>query len=168
MSQKNSFLTQIWPHLNTSIKSVAYLMHHLACHQWSKLQTKFTMLDYSGKNPNRWVEDILFRKPALKLLDLSLYPKKFQRKQAFTPGNSAKLCDTPRKFQVQKPRPLETIWFFLVHSWKFHFFLDWPLEFPHVLSWIPLEIPCPGRPCFDFFWNSPFWRVLDKKYQKAA
>ena len=84
-------------------------MHHLACHQWSKLQTKFTMLDYSGKNPNRWVEDILFRKPALKLLDLSLYPKKSQRKQAFTPGNSAKLCDTPRKFQVQKPRPLETI-----------------------------------------------------------
>ena len=27
--------------------------------------------------------------------------------QAFTPGNSAKLCDTLWKFQFQKPRPME-------------------------------------------------------------
>ena len=41
------------------------------------------------------VEDILFWKNPLEFLDLSLYPYKFRRKEAFTPGNSAKLCDTP-------------------------------------------------------------------------
>ena len=43
----------------------------------------------------------------MEFLNLSLYHKKFQRKQAFIPGNSAKLCDTPWKFQGQKPRPME-------------------------------------------------------------
>ena len=42
----------------------------------------------------------------MEFLNLSLYHKKFQRKQAFTPRNSAKLCDTPWKFQGQKPRPM--------------------------------------------------------------
>ena len=42
MSQKISFLTQYWPFLNISIKAVAYLMHHLVCHHWSKFQTKLT------------------------------------------------------------------------------------------------------------------------------
>ena len=41
--------------------------------------------------------------------------------------------------------------------WKFHFFFNWPLEFPR--SSIPLEIPCLLHPChlfgLDFFWNSP-------------
>ena len=44
--------------------------------------------------------------PSLEFLELSLYPKKFQRKQAFTPGNSAKLYDTPCKFQGQKTHDL--------------------------------------------------------------
>ena len=35
----------------------------------------------------------LFLKNRLEFIDLSLYPKKFQRKQAFTPGNSSKLCE---------------------------------------------------------------------------
>ena len=39
---KNQFLTQFWPFLNTSIKAVAYLMHHLVCLHWSKFQTKLT------------------------------------------------------------------------------------------------------------------------------
>ena len=43
----------------------------------------------------------------MEFLNLSLYPKKFQRKQAFTPGNSAKLCHTPWKFHGQKPRLME-------------------------------------------------------------
>ena len=42
MSLKISFFTQFQPFLNTSIKTVAYLMHHLACHHWSKFQTKLT------------------------------------------------------------------------------------------------------------------------------
>ena len=35
MSQKISFLTN-QSFLNTSLKIVAYLMHHLACYNWSK------------------------------------------------------------------------------------------------------------------------------------
>ena len=49
-------------------------------------------------------------------------------------------------------------WFFLNHSWKFLFFLYWPLEFPHSIFLIPLlKIPCP-QPTpspLDFFWNNP-------------
>ena len=35
MSYKISFLTKFQPFLNISIKTVPYLMHHLACHHWS-------------------------------------------------------------------------------------------------------------------------------------
>ena len=31
-------------------------------------------------------------------------------------------------------------WFFLDHPWKFYFFFNWNLEFPHALTSIPLEI----------------------------
>ena len=45
--------------------------------------------------------------------------------------------------------------------WKFHFFINWPLEFP--CSSIPLEIPCLPHRChlfgLDFFWNSPLLLV---------
>ena len=143
MSQKNQFSGPIWPFRNTSIKTVADLMHHLACHQWWKFQTKFTTLGYSRKiqTVSYW---IYFSENPRGNLDLLLYPKKFQKKkQAFTPGNFAKLCYTPWKFQGQNQRSIEIARFFLVHPWKFHFFFNWPLEFPNVLSPIPLEIPCP-------------------------
>ena len=64
---------------------------------------------FSRKNPSRGgVEDIdtLLKNP-LEILDMSLYPKKFRRKKAFTPGKSANLCDNPWKFQCKKPRPME-------------------------------------------------------------
>ena len=35
---------------------------------------------------------------------------------------------------------------FLWQPWKFHFFFNWPLELPHALSSIPLEILCPHPP----------------------
>ena len=69
-----------------------------------------------------------------------------ERKQA---GNFAKLFDTPLKFQGQKLKPKthrNSTWVFLEHPWKFQFFFNWPLEFPHVLSSTPLEIPCPQPP----------------------
>ena len=34
MSHKISFMAQFRPFLNTSIKAVAYLVHHLTCHYW--------------------------------------------------------------------------------------------------------------------------------------
>ena len=39
---KNQLFGRILTIFNTSIKTVAYLMHHLVCHHWSKLQTKLT------------------------------------------------------------------------------------------------------------------------------
>ena len=66
-------------------------------------------LGYCSKNSNRGVEDT-FLKTLLEFLDSSLYPKKFQRKQEFTPGSSATLCDTPWKFH--KPRSMEIIYTF--------------------------------------------------------
>ena len=38
MSQKIRFLFQFLPFLNTSKETVEYLMHHLACHQLSKMK----------------------------------------------------------------------------------------------------------------------------------
>ena len=83
-------------------------------------------------------EDITFWKSPVEFFDLSLYSKKVQRKQAFTPGNSAKLCDTPWKFQGPKPgpghgnhtifscTPLEIL-LFLTDPWNFQmFFLQYP------------------------------------------
>ena len=42
-------------------------------------------------------------------------------------------------------------WIFLDHPWKFYFFFNWPLEFPHALFSIHLEIPCPQPPSPCFF-----------------
>ena len=68
---------------------------------------QLSALDYSRKYPNRWDWEYTFLKKPLEFLDLSLYPWKFQRKQAFTPRNSAKLYDIPWKIQGQKSRPME-------------------------------------------------------------
>ena len=43
----------------------------------------------------------LYEKP-LGFLDLSLYPWRFHRKQAFTSGNSANLSDTP--LEITRPK----------------------------------------------------------------
>ena len=56
-----------------------------------------------NKKKTGGIKDILFFKSPLELLIL-LYPYKLRRKQAFIPGNSVKLFDTPWKFQGQKPR----------------------------------------------------------------
>ena len=97
-------------------------------------------------------------------------------KQAFTPANSAKLCDTylvkiPRS-KNQDPCHGNSTWVFPENSCKFHLFFNWPLEFSHFLSSKPLGNLCPqsschlgwGRrlsrgfnllTCSEFFWNSP-------------
>ena len=64
------------------------------------------------------------------------YPWKFQTKQ-LSPWIFHKIVLDPlaQKFQGQKHRPL---------------------EIPHAISLIPLEIPYPQPPYLDFFWNSPF------------
>ena len=42
ISLKISFFAQLQPFHKTSVKTVAYLVHHLACQHWSKFQTKLT------------------------------------------------------------------------------------------------------------------------------
>ena len=108
----------------------------------------------------RGVEDIYtFLKNPLEFLDLSLYLKKVRRKQAFIPRNSAKLCDTTKKFQGQKPGPME-----ISHD----FFLNTPGNSAFFLLMLGIStclLQCPWKfhvlntPCFDFFWNNPLSRV---------
>ena len=51
---------------------------------------------------------------------------------------------------------------FLEHPRNFHFFFNWPLEFPHVFSSRPPEIPCPQHPLFGFFLEQPNLKLIPK------
>ena len=52
-------------------------------------------------------------------------------------------CLTPLgKSMIENQDPWKFHMIFLEHPWKFHFSFNWPLEFPHGFSSIPLEIPC--------------------------
>ena len=86
----------------------------------------------------------------MEILDLSLYPKKFWRKKAYTPGNSANLFDTPWKFLSQKPRPIEIPHQFFLNTpgISTSFLID-PWNF-HVFSSRPPEIPCSYPPVWIF------------------
>ena len=90
----------------------------------------------------------------------------FWRKQAFTPGNSAKMCGTPWKSQGnpkvknQDPIPHE-------FSLEIHLFFNWLQEFPHVLhySWKlhfvnhPLPVYVTWGSCF-FFKKTLLWYCI--------
>ena len=66
------------------------------------------------------------------------------------------VSSNPPVFQVKKIKtPGNFSLFFLHHLWRFHFFFNDPMEFPHSIFSIHLEIPRPQRPCLDFLWNSP-------------
>ena len=49
MSLKISFLTQFWSFLNTTIKTVAYMMHHLACHTGQQFKQNWQILGRFGQ-----------------------------------------------------------------------------------------------------------------------
>ena len=79
----------------------------------------------------------------------------------FTIRNSAENKLSPLKILKNCVRSLgnsktheNSTWVFLEHPYKFHFFFNWPLEIPHALLSIPLEVPCLQPPYLDFFWNS--------------
>ena len=100
-------------------------------------------MGYSGKNSNKGVENILLWKPPW---NLSFFK--------FTPGNSrqnkAQPLDIPqicvRSLGNSNPR-LKTkthgnsTLIFLGQPWKLHFAFNYPLELPHAVSLISLEIP---------------------------
>ena len=84
-----------------------------------------------------------FVKTPLEFFIFLLDPWKFQTNQSSTAGNCAKLCYISlvnSKTKKQDP-------------WKFHIIISWsPLEIPHAISLIPLEIPCRQPPSlFEFF-----------------
>ena len=83
---------------------------------------------------------------SLRIFSLSFYP---QKSRAFTPASSAKFCDTPWKFQGQKPRPMKIpLNFFLNTPGNSTSFLIDPWNF-HMLYLTPIWV---------FFWNSPMLR----------
>ena len=74
-------------------------------------------------------------------------PLEIPEKISSHPCKFCKIWWHPLEIQDQKPRPMEIphdefARVFLEHPWKFHYFFNWPLEFPHVLSSLPLETPC--------------------------
>ena len=107
-------------------------------------------MGYSRKNPNRGLRIFFSEKPPLEILDLSLTPRNFGEKKLL-PLEVLQICVTPLGNSDHGNSALV----FLEHPWNFHFFFNWPLEFPHVFSWRPLEIPGPQLPVWIFFWNSP-------------
>ena len=150
-------MAKFWSFLNTSIKVVAYLMHHLACHQWSKLQTKLATLGYSRKNPNRGLR-IYFSENSPAIFRLVTLPWEIPKKTS-SPLDILQNCMTPfENFKVKNQDPWR---FFLVQLWKFHFVFSWLLEFTHALSSIPLEIACPQFLSL-FGFSLEFWGVLAK------
>ena len=137
MSQKISFLAQFCSFLNTSKKTVAYLMHHLACHQWSKLQTKLTTLSYSRKNLNREVENILFWKLPWNFWICHFTVRNF-RENKLLPLEILRNCLKPlRNFKVKNQDPWRLHDIFLCTPGNSTSFFNWPLEFPSSFFNIP-------------------------------
>ena len=66
------------------------------------------------------------------------------------------MCDTPWKFQDQKPRPMEILHnFFLNTPGNSTSFLIDPLNFHMLFLQYPQIFHVLNSPCLDFFWNSP-------------
>ena len=102
-------------------------------------------MGYSIKIQTQGVEDILF----------SLLPLEIPEKTSFHPWKFWKIVWDCSEIPRSKTKTHEnSTWVFLEHPYKFHFFFNWPLEIPHALLSIPLEVPCLQPPYLDFFWNS--------------
>ena len=80
------------------------------------------------------------------------------RENKLSPLENLQNCVTPPvNSKVKHETSRNSTWVFLEYSWKLHFFCNWPLELPHALSSIPLEIPCPS---LNFYWDIPFPSIL--------
>ena len=116
-------------------------------------------MGYSRKKTNRGCLRYTFLKPPppLEFLNLLLYPQKFRRKQAFTHGYSAKLCDTNWKFQVQKLRPMEIPHEFFLNTTgnSTSFLIDPRISTCSFFNSPGNSMSSTPTPFLDFFWNSP-------------
>ena len=169
MSPKIISLSHFLPFHNTSIKTVAYLMHHLAYHQWSKFQTELITLGYSRKSPTRRVQGILFWPPPGIFRSATL-PWEIPEKTGFHPWKFCRIVWHPLEISRSKTKSHRKYTIHFIHPWKFHFFFNWSLEFPLGLSSITLEIlkfHVSTPPLFGFFCYSPFWGVLARNLPKS-
>ena len=71
---------------------------------------------------------------SLEILDLSLLSLQVPEKTSFSSGNPAKFVWHTLEIPRSKTKTHgNSTGFFLEFSWKFHFFFNSPLEFPHIL-----------------------------------
>ena len=114
------------PNLQVSLTG-HYLACQMACYTWGKVEG----WAIPEKNQTEGLRTYFLNSPIpLEMLGFLLHPCEFQTKQSFTLRNSTKFCETPRKFQGLKPRPLEILHdhflitsgnstLFLINPWKF-------------------------------------------------
>ena len=98
-----------------------------------------------------------FSKKKLEIFRFVFLPLQVPNKKKFHPWKFCKMVLQPLEIPRPKTKTHGNSTCFLDHPWKFYFF-NQHLEFPHAISTIPLEIPCPQQPKFGFFWSSPIGR----------
>ena len=116
------------------------------------------LLGYSRKKTNRGGWGYTFLKIPLEVFIFFTWLLKFPDKK-LNPWIFHKIVLNP--WEIPRPKaktPGNSTLFFLGHPRKFHFVFNWPLEIPHAISLIPLEIPYPQpspppipSPLFGFF-----------------
>ena len=129
------------------------LNYYMARHR-ARRYPVFGLFQKKSKQAEGAVQDILFWKPPQKFLDLSLYPFRNSGKNKLCHTlHKTKLCSVWHHFGNSRSAKTHgnSTWVFLEHSWKFHFFFNWPLEFLHAVS-------------SEFFWNSLLRTVLSIRY----
>ena len=115
------------------------------------------LLSYSRKKPNRGGLRTYFFESPLEFFIFLLYPLEIPDKAKLYPWKSHKIVLDPSEISRPETKtPGNSTLFFLLHHWKFHFIFNQPLEIPHAISLIPLEILYPQTPACLFFWTSSF------------
>ena len=127
-------------------------------------------MGYSTKNPNRGHWGYTFLKsPPGNFRFVTLSQEILERKSFFYPWKFCKFVWHSLEIPKSKTKTHgNSALIFLEHPWNFHFFFNWALEFSHVFSSRPPEIPCPQPPCLDFFRNSPFCEYQTSVKSKLA
>ena len=146
-------------------------MHHFACHQWSKLQTKLTMLGYFRKSQTGWLRIYFSENPTSRnFSDLSLYPKEFQKKTCFYAWELFK--NLWNHLEITRSKA------------KTHGSYMKLIKFLYIPGNSSSSVTNPGNstsyffnttgnhlfsiPCLDFLLTSPFWGVLVKNLPKSS
>ena len=116
----------------------------------NKLVTTLT-LGYSRKNPNRGGLGYTFLKSPPGNFTFVTLSQEIPEKKSFYRWKFCKFVWHPLEIPKSKTKTHEnSALVFLENPWNFHFFFNWPLEFPHDFSSRPPEIPCPQSPVWIF------------------